>query len=269
MPRALSPRKINVSKESLATADAVSSEESYFFEPIRLYFITSQEEDAHRHQWSGGISPSSKLYFGMCMSAYFERVQKPLKFKDDTLMNVRAGTMWHEALFKQSMRADRLLYPKPNYTDPSLVQWLEKSWPEVPISCPKSGVRGKVDAVIYRGDDIGVVDLKCVWQTEKQWLELLRNKTPQHSHLVQVSIYVNRLNALKAYDKRIKWGCVAYMNMLKKPFSKNSYVECWFEYDDHIREKTNLLLKHLSKGRKQAIAGERVVCEYPRCPEHA
>jgi hypothetical protein len=260
-------REPKISKSNRA-ALRVPDCESNYFQPIRDYWLKRQADGKALHKWSGNISPSAKLSFTTCVVDFFKRVQEYLEFQPDTLMAVNMGTLIHRGFEAEVLQVPGLLYPFPEYKDdPELAAWAEKIKPEVPIWCRSTGIKGKIDAVLNVDGKPFVFDLKTKSMTGKAWKTFCENPQAEMSHIVQVCIYINRLNRSGVYPDKITHGSLGYLNLLSKSMSRGSFIEKEVVYADY-REKTNDLIKALAKGRRQFHAGKKITCTNPRCGVH-
>ena len=292
--------KPKLSKSSEAIANAVSP----YFGRVHEHWIKSQDEGKRRFDetkkeptekgFKMNLHPSAGLYFGMCMEDYFKHeVNRYLEFAPEHLPSIRVGTSFHSGFFDHVRKVPHLLYPFPEFkNDLYLKNWFNKTNPEIPVSSHRLHTYGIVDNIIAMpvpggktipystpltlDNVIGayepcVLDLKTTFAGDFIWKQLLLRQQAKPSYIAQVCIciYLINLDPLNYFPGvKITKGCVAYYNFAKKPFSKEQYLECYFDYDDEYEEKTHDLLTSWNYGYKNYISGRRVECTHRWCIKH-
>jgi hypothetical protein len=241
------------------------------FKAVKQNIIRQQAKYKAEFKWSGNISPSAMIRRSTCIERFFQKAPLFLEFPINVLMRTAMGTMMHTAFEDAARHIHDIRFPYPDYShDPDLWYFQEKCRPEYAVYCKVSGVKGKIDIILKdeNGDPV-VDDLKFCWMEKAQWVAFCkRAEAKSQAHETQVRIYINRLNAIKAYAHKIKMGRLSYCNLMMKPFSRGSVLEVPVEYSRKDASDTNQLIEALWKGRLAALEGRKVVCENHFCIEH-
>ena len=241
------------------------------YQLVQEYWLKQQQLNKDNFVWSGNISPSAQITKSTCIKKFFSQVSYFLEFPPDTLMSVCMGTLLHSAFEREYRNFREFLYPFPLYPDdPELKAWQVKIQPEYAVWCRASGIKGKIDAILEEEGEPIVDDLKFVWQTPEQWAKFMKAARAKQTHQTQVRLYANRLNATNAYPGvRIVRCRVSYMNVMMRPFSKNSVLEVPVSYTTQDASDINYLVEALWKGREQKLQDRYVHCTNRGCPIHS
>jgi hypothetical protein len=166
-----------------------------------------------------------------------------------------------------ALNDSNLLYAKPNIRNEISLAKLEKSWPEVPIYDPVSGISGRSDLILNVDGKPCVLDLKTTSLTPSRWDEFLQAPTKVNYEL-QVNFYGVEMNEQEYYDVKIEKVGIGTVNLLMPAGVEDSEHERYWNLTDEIRDDILNLKSNLARHRNAYLDKTIETCIYSKCREH-
>jgi hypothetical protein len=242
---------------------------SVFFSQVRRVRRIEIEESRRAYRWG---APDFKLYpsslsFNMCPKAYIESLPEFNGIEDLTaIYRVKRGSAVHTELQDSFLKADKVFPRSKLHVPERSLKKLEENWPEVPFHDLDSGISGRVDGLMDWKGPVPV-EIKTTSISPDKWEKHTETNLPLPYHLCQGAVYCYELNLLHYTEEPITRFILAYINLMMSPGDAKAEKEYVIDYEP-LRERTTLLISHLTQVRNAFIKGEEIECAYPECKIH-
>lgn len=258
------------------------NETDVVFTVYDLELIKEQQVRKDEYAFTGRFSPSKlELTFDMCPHEFVRVTCQEFKMADSAgAQRMDLGRALHDMVLGRIAKTEKVydgvLYPPEILAANTRKDWEAerlKVWPSFPVFSANGMWSGEVDIALVIKEEPTIIDLKFPQIKDVADWEYKLSKYPDETYMAQVCIYGELCNRYGLTKDKIKRLGVSYRNYfvhIPKNYNKSvrDSMECYFDYDTTMENKTCKLMDALEEELTRFNANIDKGCMYSGCKKH-